>query len=96
MIKMLGHSFSRLAATIIEEVPIEALYLTGGDTAWEVLKRIGVQRLEAVDELAPLVAVTRVADGPQKGILVVTKGGLVGSESTAYRSIRSLARYLHS
>lgn len=70
---------------------IDCVYLCGGDTAQDFLDRAGVCAIDIKEEVLPLavcgraIRADRAAD--EKGFQVLTKGGMIGSESSLYEML---------
>ena len=58
---------------------LAGLVLTGGDTALEVGRALGITSLEIIAAIEPGIPGSLVADGPLAGLAVVTKAGGFGS-----------------
>lgn len=77
-----------IAARIVQQVELQGLILTGGDTAKAICRGLGVSGLEVVMELEAGVPLSRMADS--RRIPVVTKAGAFGTEETLLRALRRL------
>lgn len=70
---------------------IACVYLCGGDTAQDFLDRAGVCAIDIKKEVLPLAVCGRAIRAEQaideKGFQVLTKGGMIGSESTLYEML---------
>jgi len=71
---------SELSRRVLETVPVSALFLTGGETAYSVCQALGVHTLKLHARIAPLVVASRVVGGPCDGMVIVTKGGSIGPD----------------
>jgi uncharacterized protein YgbK (DUF1537 family) len=69
---------------------IIAVRSQGGDTAMEFLHRLGVDFIEPVVELAPLMMGGRIKVTFRDALKVVTKGGLIGGLDGLYRALQWL------
>jgi uncharacterized protein YgbK (DUF1537 family) len=72
------------------EGELSGLILSGGDTAMEFLHRLGVDFIEPVVELAPLMMGGRIKGTRRDALKVVTKGGLIGDLDGLYRALQWL------
>lgn len=85
--------FARLGACVWEHMQDEigCVYLCGGDTASDFLDEIRVCAIDIEEEVLPLAVYGRAirAGRPasEKGFQVLTKGGMIGSESTVYEML---------
>lgn len=77
-----------IAAEVINQSRLQAVIMTGGDTAVSVCRHLGVTGLELLRELETGVPVSRMLGGP--GLLAVTKAGAFGTEQTLARAMAAL------
>ena len=86
-------SLSLVAERILENIAAGPenviLFLTGGDTALAVLKKLGIIELRLKKELTPGIVLTQVMGGRFNGMAVITKAGGFG-EPDALHSLLSL------
>ena len=75
-------TLARSARRALESVPVDGLYLTGGDVAAACFAELAADGLDVSDEVVPLAVAGRLVGGPWSGLPVVTKGGLVGDDET--------------
>lgn len=66
--------------------------LSGGDTAIHFARRMGISVLSPEAEIQPLMMGGRVVNEPCAGLLVVTKGGLIGREDALERAAEWISR----
>ena len=66
--------------------------LSGGDTAIHFARRMGISILSPEMEIQPLMMGGRVVNEPCAGLLVVTKGGLIGREDALERAADWISR----
>ena len=66
--------------------------LSGGDTAIHFARRMGISVLSPEMEIQPLMMGGRVVNEPCAGLLVVTKGGLIGREDALERAADWISR----
>jgi uncharacterized protein YgbK (DUF1537 family) len=69
----------------------EILFLTGGDTAEAVLKKIGWTGIKIYRETLPGLVQGELCGGPLGGSIVVTKAGSFGEEDTLVKLVRQLS-----
>ncbi|MCL6632613.1 MAG: four-carbon acid sugar kinase family protein [Alicyclobacillus herbarius] len=85
-----SEALAELTEAVLKTVPLNGLYVTGGEVAYEVLHRLRAEALEPIHEVWPLCILSRVVSGPYANLRVVTKGGSVGPESAVYDSVQVL------
>lgn len=78
------------AAGLIRSRNIAGLFLTGGDTAFQVLRAISAWGMRLLAELEPGIPVGTLIGGLLPGLPVVTKAGAFGDEETLVRVVRLL------
>jgi uncharacterized protein YgbK (DUF1537 family) len=66
------------------------LGVIGGETAYQLLRRLGARRLEVFECRAEVIASSRIAGGAMDGCRFVSKGGSVGWDDAACRMISLL------
>ena len=90
--KQISTRLSKQVRKIIAEGDIGSLVLTGGDTAYKVLKELGARgiRIEAI--LSDAIIAGTVIGGNCEGLAVVTKGGSIGDDDALIMA----ANYLRS
>ncbi|SDN87161.1 four-carbon acid sugar kinase family protein [Alkalicoccus daliensis] len=81
--------FSRIlgeyALHLVENLGVECLFLTGGETAYQVMKKLGVSRLILLDELEAGVPICSVDS--YKKMHVITKAGSFGSQDVMLKAL---------
>jgi uncharacterized protein YgbK (DUF1537 family) len=86
VVKLLG----KIASKVLKECEVRALFVTGGETAFSVLKEIGGYGLRVEQELLPGIPVSKLLGGRHEGLKVVTKAGGFGDVralSTVFRCL---------
>ncbi|MDT2831961.1 four-carbon acid sugar kinase family protein [Vagococcus carniphilus] len=73
-----------------EDISIDGLYLTGGDTMVTVLKSIGAVGIELIDYVIPQTDFGKVIGGTYAGLKIIGKGGLTGKLDTAAVAINKM------
>ncbi|MDA8368460.1 MAG: four-carbon acid sugar kinase family protein [Nocardiopsaceae bacterium] len=68
------------------------LYTSGGDVTSAVLDALGVRAFEVGGEVVPLAVHGRLNGGALDGVPIVTKGGLIGDDSTILECFGKLRR----
>jgi len=82
-------SLGKLCASVTISIGLDnigGIILSGGDTAYAVLKQLGLDRLRIVGEVEPGVPVL----GTDKGVKVVTKAGGFGDIYSLLRAVYRL------
>lgn len=69
-----------IAASIVERSPVCSLVLSGGDTAFQVLKNLHAECIEPLDEVAPGIPSGQVLGGRADKKLIFTKSGSFGPD----------------
>jgi uncharacterized protein YgbK (DUF1537 family) len=69
---------------------IGGLYTSGGDVTVAVCKQLKASGIEVKSEVLPLAVYGTLIDGPYKGLGIVTKGGLVGSDYAMSKCVEHL------
>lgn len=82
--------FAELAALTVEQTPVNALLLSGGDIAEAFFTRMGVRKLTLMEEVLPGLVAVRFMTGTGKALIGVTKSGSFGTE----RSLVDIIDYL--
>lgn len=81
----INEGLARITETVLAEAgreKIAGLLLTGGDTMESICRRIGVECIQALDNIVAQVDVGRII-GKYDGLPVVVKGGFCGYEDVA-------------
>ena len=79
-------ALGRVVRYLLENYRFGAMLLSGGDTAFEILRGCGVEGMELIRELLPGVPLTRIRSEAGGELLVVTKSGSFG-ETDAFEQI---------
>lgn len=85
-----GANDIRAAVLHIRPQPISFIFMTGGDTAMQVCRALGVGSLKIESEYAPGVPAGRVKKGPLEGVPVVLKSGGFGEPDLLCRMCREV------
>ena len=83
----------RLAQCVVEALHgsgANRLVLVGGDTAMQVLARLGVGRLDVKDEIQPGMPLAAAEDAGGSTRVVVLKAGNHGTEESLVEIVRAL------
>ncbi len=65
-----------------QQKPASCIYSSGGDMTVEILKQSNATGMELLCEIIPLTVMSKIIGGVLKGTSLVSKGGLIGSDST--------------
>ncbi|ANY69481.1 hypothetical protein BBD42_25590 [Paenibacillus sp. BIHB 4019] len=76
-----------ITVKLFGKLAIHKLYLTGGDTAYQVLEQLGISAFELMEELEPGVLLGKYE---ARGLYMVTKAGNFGSDRTMEHVIKKL------
>lgn len=61
---------------------IACVYLCGGDIAKDFLDHLQIEAIDIMDEVIPLAVYGKILDENYKNVQVLTKGGMIGEDST--------------
>ena len=93
--RQIAHVVSRCLASaavaFLEHSPVAGLFLTGGETAYEVARAASVRGMLIEEELFPGIPLVRFLGGKLDGLPGVTKAGGFGDETTLIRSFDAIA-----
>lgn len=76
----LAQAMGEVVASVVGQVRLSGLVLTGGETALGVCRALGAPPLKVLDELLPAIPLTRM-ELPGGSLKVVTKSGGFGNET---------------
>lgn len=80
----------KITKEIIDRVEISGLFVTGGDTAIEVIKNLGAGGAKIEREILPGIPLLTIKGGKYEGLKVVTKAGAFGKEDAIDYCIRKI------
>jgi uncharacterized protein YgbK (DUF1537 family) len=83
---------AEIAAKILAGRKFAGLFLSGGDIALEVCRRLGVSAIRVHGEVEPGVPAGELIGGAHQGMRVVTKAGGFGTEEALIKSISYLEK----
>ena len=69
---------------------VSGLYITGGDTMAAILAQLDVSCIRVHDYIIPQVDLCRIIGGRLNGMVVASKGGLVGDEKIALSIVQKI------
>lgn len=80
----ISRRFARIGAAFMEEAAdrIACVYLCGGDIARDFLDALQIEAIDIMDEVIPLAVYGKILDSRYDGIQILTKGGMIGENST--------------
>lgn len=81
---------AEIAGLALARARVAGLFLTGGDVARAVCRRLGATALQALGEVQPGVPAGLLVGGPYGGTRVVTKAGGFGNDKAIMESIDCL------
>lgn len=76
---LVAHRIGALVVDILNEIPYQTLIVFGGDTSLGIMKALGCQSIEPIDELLPGVALS-IARLETSSFFLITKPGGYGEE----------------
>lgn len=79
-----------IARHVVQDMDINGLLLTGGDTAISAARKLNISGTVIQDEIVPGVPYGFFADEPYKDITIVTKAGGFGEEDAIFRVLSFL------
>ena len=83
MVCSLGKILRTVLSVSNHESRIAGLYVTGGDTMAAILAQLDVSCVRVQDYIVPQVDLCRVVGGAFEGMIIASKGGLVGDDTIA-------------
>lgn len=81
---------SKLVKTVLKDVQVSGIYLSGGDTAIGVFNEIEAKGSNIVGEIQVGIPLMKVVGGELDGLKVVTKAGAFGEQNSLYYAMRKL------
>ncbi|MGY4691676.1 four-carbon acid sugar kinase family protein [Salibacterium sp. K-3] len=85
---LISRFLGETAAAVMNELHLERLFLTGGDTALQVMKNLGAEMFELLDEVEPGVPIGKLPD--RSNMYAVTKAGNFGRETVMKTALSRL------
>ncbi|NVF12250.1 four-carbon acid sugar kinase family protein [Anaerococcus sp. AGMB00486] len=88
---MISRGLAKIGKSIVtKDKSISGIFSSGGDVTIAVTEELGSQGIEIREEIEPLVAYGRLIGGEVDGLKIVSKGGMVGSDSVMVKCIARL------
>lgn len=81
---LISKTIGEIAFHIIKECKVKRLFLTGGDTAQQVLEQLGIKYFHLLDEVEAGIPIGKLDDS---NIIAVTKAGNFGNEYTMINAL---------
>ena len=88
--RIVRENLAAIASGIVKNESISGLFLTGGDTAIEMIRSLNASGSEIQSEIMPGVVLSKLVGGVASGLRIVTKAGAFGSEDTLFQSLKIL------
>ncbi|MBO2533756.1 MAG: hypothetical protein CW342_12930 [Thermoactinomycetaceae bacterium] len=88
-------ALARAVRRWIASRPFDGLFLSGGEVAAAVLRELGAEAVELLEEILPLAVMARIIGGPFEGMNIATKGGAAGGREAIVACVRSLLKAPH-
>ena len=85
--KYIKDIFGKMVKSILKEVEVSGIFLTGGDTAISIIKNLEVEELEILLELSVGTVLLKITEGKYKELPIITKAGSFGDEKILYESM---------
>ncbi|MFD2706262.1 four-carbon acid sugar kinase family protein [Salibacterium lacus] len=85
---LISRFLGETAAAVVEELQLERLFLTGGDTALQVMENLGAEIFELLDEIEPGVPIGKLP--VRSNMFAVTKAGNFGKETIMQTALKRL------
>ena len=85
--KYIKNIFGKIVKSILKEVEINGIFLTGGDTAISIIKNLEADELEILLEISVGTVLLKITKGMYKGLPIITKAGSFGDEKVLYESM---------
>lgn len=87
----ISKTFISAVVGLIEKAKPDSLGIVGGETAYDLMRAMGVTRLVIRGRLQQIVACGTMSDGPMAGRSIATKGGSVGGDDAMLHMLSYLS-----
>lgn len=87
IIKCVKNILGKIVKSILKEIEVSGIFLTGGDTAISIIKNLEANELEILLEVSVGTVLLKITDGIYKGLPIITKAGSFGDEKILYESM---------
>lgn len=88
--QIIAEKISEISLKVINFTKPKGLILTGGDIAFNVVKKLNSKIIKIKNEIEPGIPEIELFEGPFKRLKIITKAGGFGNELTLYNSYRYL------
>ena len=88
--KLVMDRLTSIASSIIASARVGGLILIGGETSYNLCKKIGADTIDVFGEVESGTAYGTISAGQYKGMPLIIKGGSVGDRDSLIRSLRYL------
>lgn len=78
------------ARLVLQRTQVSGMFITGGDTAWGFLDKVGAKGSSILGEILVGIPMMRLVGGPCDGLKMVTKAGAFGGEDAISFAMRKL------
>lgn len=86
--QIIRETLAEITAKVLQKQEVTRLFLTGGDTAIEVLHSLNAQGCKIKKELSTGIVESTLVGGSFEGLTVVTKAGAFGVNESLYLSMK--------
>jgi uncharacterized protein YgbK (DUF1537 family) len=88
--RIIRESLAKITANTLKSTAVSGLFLTGGDTAIEVIHELQGTGCKILVEVEPGIVQCQLLGGAFEGLLITTKAGAFGKEDSLYNSIQKM------
>ncbi|KYO64489.1 four-carbon acid sugar kinase family protein [Thermovenabulum gondwanense] len=88
--QIIAEKISEISLKVINIQKPKGLILTGGDIAFNVVKKLNAKIIKINKEIEPGIPEIELLKGPFKGLKIITKAGGFGNEMTLYNLYKHL------
>jgi len=86
--RMIKETLAKITKNVLANTPVSRLFLTGGDTAIEVINELGAKGCKIQKELSTGIVESCLVGGKYEGMTLVTKAGAFGDKDSLYSSLK--------
>ncbi|GET05739.1 hypothetical protein SY212_07690 [Ligilactobacillus agilis] len=88
--RIIRESLAKITTSAMSKTPIAGLFLTGGDTAIEIINECNSTGCQIISEIEPGIVQSTLLGGDFDGMKIITKAGAFGKKDSLYNSIQTL------
>ena len=88
--RIIRESLAKITANTLKSIAVSGLFLTGGDTAIEVIRELQATGCKILAEVELGIVQCQLLGGAFEGLLITTKAGAFGKEDSLYNSIQKM------